>query len=464
MKHLTFLSLIIVAALVLGACAPAATIAPTMAPKATETSAPTEMPKPTATLQPKDIVDTAVADGRFTTLAAALTAAGLVDTLKGEGPFTVFAPTDDAFAKLPAGTVESLLKAENLEQLKSILLYHVVAGKVMAADVTMLESAETVFGKPVMVKTDMGSVYINDAMVVLTDIETSNGVIHVIDTVLLPPADKLDIVDTAVADGRFTTLAAALTAAGLVDTLKGEGPFTVFAPTDDAFAKLPAGTVESLLKAENLEQLKSILLYHVVAGKVMAADVTMLESAETVFGKPVMVKTDMGSVYINDAMVVLTDIETSNGVIHVIDTVLLPPADKLDIVDTAVADGRFTTLAAALTAAGLVDTLKGEGPFTVFAPTDDAFAKLPAGTVESLLKAENLEQLKSILLYHVVDGKVMAADVIKLTSALTLEGTDVTIKIDGDKVYINDAQVIITDIETLNGVIHVIDMVLLPTK
>ncbi len=325
MKQLTFLSLIIVAALVLGACAPAATIAPTMAPKATETSAPTEMPKPTATPQPKDIVDTAVADGRFTTLAAALTAAGLVDTLKGEGPFTVFAPTDDAFAKLPAGTVESLLKAENLEQLKSILLYHVVAGKVMAADVTMLESAETVFGKPVMVKTDMGNVYINDAMVVLTDIETSNGVIHVIDTVLLPPADKLDIVDTAVADGRFTTLAAALTAAGLVDTLKGEGPFTVFAPTDDAFAKLPAGTVESLLKAENLEQLKSILLYHVVAGKVMAADVTMLESAETVLGKPVMVKMDMGNVYINDAMVVMTDIETSNGVIHVIDTVLLPP-------------------------------------------------------------------------------------------------------------------------------------------
>ena len=324
MKHLTFLSLIIVAALVLGACAPAATIAPTMAPKATETSAPTEMPKPTATLQPKDIVDTAVADGRFTTLAAALTAAGLVDTLKGEGPFTVFAPTDDAFAKLPAGTVESLLKAENLEQLKSILLYHVVAGKVMAADVTMLESAETVFGKPVMVKTDMGSVYINDAMVVLTDIETSNGVIHVIDTVLLPPADKLDIVDTAVADGRFTTLAAALTAAGLVDTLKGEGPFTVFAPTDDAFAKLPAGTVESLLKAENLEQLKSILLYHVVDGKVMAADVIKLTSALTLEGTDVTIKIDGDKVYINDAQVIITDIETLNGVIHVIDMVLLP--------------------------------------------------------------------------------------------------------------------------------------------
>jgi transforming growth factor-beta-induced protein len=432
-----------------------------MAPKATETSAPTAMPKPTETLQPKDIVDTAVADGRFTTLVAAVTAAGLVDTLKGEGPFTVFAPTDDAFAKLPAMTVENLLKPENIEQLKSILLYHVVAGKVMAADVTKLESAETVLGKSVTIKLDMGNVYINDAKVVLTDIETSNGVIHVIDTVLLPPADQLDIVDTAVADGRFTTLVAAVTAAGLVDTLKGEGPFTVFAPTDDAFAKLPAGTVESLLKPENLEQLKNILLYHVVAGKVMAADVVKLEKAATVLGPSVKITVDGSKVMINDAEVLITDIETSNGVIHVIDTVILPPAD---IVDTAGADGRFTTLVAALQAADLVDALKAAGPFTVFAPTDDAFAKLPAGTVESLLKPENLEQLKSILLYHVVSGKVMAADVIKLTSAVTLQGTDVTIKIDGDKVYINDAQVIITDIETLNGVIHVIDMVLLPAK
>lgn len=146
MKRLTFLSLIVVVALVLGACTPAATPAPTMATKPTATSVPTEMPKPTETPQPKDIVDTAVADGRFTTLVAAVTAAGLVDTLKGEGPFTVFAPTDNAFAKLPAGTVESLLKPENLEQLKSILLYHVVDGKVMAGDVVKLTSAVTFKG------------------------------------------------------------------------------------------------------------------------------------------------------------------------------------------------------------------------------------------------------------------------------------------------------------------------------
>lgn len=136
------------------------------------------------------------------------------------------------------------------------------------------------------------------------------------------------------------------------------------------------------------------------------------------------------------------------------------------IVDTAVADGRFTTLVAAVQAAGLVETLKGEGPFTVFAPTDDAFAKLPAGTVEDLLKAENLETLKNILLYHVVPGTVMAADVLSLdgkSADTALAGQQLAISIKDGKVYLNETvQVIITDIETSNGVIHVIDTVLLP--
>jgi len=164
---------------------------------------------------------------------------------------------------------------------------------------------------------------------------------------------------------------------------------------------------------------------------------------------------------------VITDIETSNGVIHVIDSVILPPAELSDIVDTAVADGRFTTLVAAVQAAGLVETLKGEGPFTVFAPTDEAFAKLPAGTVEDLLKPENLESLKNILLYHVVAGKVMAADVVTLNGQAAdtaLESQQLRITVMDGKVYLNDTvQVIITDIETSNGVIHVLDAVLLPS-
>jgi len=136
--------------------------------------------------QSQDIVDTAVAAGSFKTLAAALKAAGLVDTLKGKGPFTVFAPTDDAFAKLPAGTLEDLLKPENKQKLTQILTYHVVPGKVMAADVVKLKTAKTVNGKAVQIAVDGGTVRVDNAKVVKTDIAASNGVIHVIDAVILP--------------------------------------------------------------------------------------------------------------------------------------------------------------------------------------------------------------------------------------------------------------------------------------
>jgi transforming growth factor-beta-induced protein len=470
-------SILLLASLVLSACAAAA-----VEPEPMPTTAPTQAPLPTATPMPEpevlDIVDTAVADGRFTTLAAALGAADLVDTLKGEGPFTVFAPTDEAFAQLPEGTVEALL--EDIPQLTDILLYHVVPGKVMAADVVGLdgqEAATALEGKNIAISIVDGKVFLNESVeVIITDIEASNGVIHVIDSVLLPPADEaaaeMDIVDTAVADGRFTTLAAALGAADLVDTLKGEGPFTVFAPTDEAFAQLPEGTVEALL--EDIPQLTDILLYHVVPGKVMAADVVGLDGQEAgtaLEGKNIAISIVDGKVFLNESVeVIITDIEASNGVIHVIDSVLLPPADEaaaeMDIVDTAVADGRFTTLAAALGAADLVDTLKGEGPFTVFAPTDEAFAKLPEGTVEALL--EDIPQLTDILLYHVVPGKVMAADVVGLDgqeAGTALEGKNIAISIVDGKVFLNESvEVIITDIETTNGVIHVIDAVLLPPQ
>jgi transforming growth factor-beta-induced protein len=318
------LAVLLVLTFVLAACAPAATPAPT-ATEMPATVAPTATTAPTATPAPMDIVDTAVADGRFTTLVAAVKAAGLVDALKGPGPLTVFAPTDDAFKKLPAGTVDSLLKPENQDKLKSILLYHVVNGAVQSTDVAKMTSTTTLEGDNVNIKVDMGNVYINDAKVVIADIKTSNGIIHVIDTVLLPPQKLGTIVDVAVADGRFTTLVAALKAAGLVDTLNGAGPFTVFAPTDDAFKKLPAGTVESLLKPENLAKLKNILLYHVVSGKVMAADVVKLTSAKSVLGQDLTITVKDGKVFLNgNVQIIITDVPASNGVIHVIDTVLLP--------------------------------------------------------------------------------------------------------------------------------------------
>ena len=273
------------------------------------------------------IVETAVAAGNFKTLVAAVQAAELVDTLNGKGPFTVFAPTDEAFAKLPKGTLEMLLKPENKAKLAAILTYHVVPGSVKAADVVKLKNAATVQGQRVDIKVDAGKVMVDGANVVATDVACSNGVIHVIDTVILPVDGT--IVDVAAKNGSFNTLVAAVKAAGLVETLSGKGPFTVLAPTDAAFAKLPAGTLEMLLKPENKKQLVDILTYHVVPGVAAYSDqVVKMSQVPTVLGTPITVTVTDGKVRLNDSNVVATDVEASNGVIHVVDTVILPTAKK----------------------------------------------------------------------------------------------------------------------------------------
>ncbi len=275
---------------------------------------------------------------------------------------------------------------------------------------------------------------------------------------------KKDIVDTAVGAGKFTKLAAALQAAGLVDTLKGPGPFTVFAPSDDAFAKIPADKLDALLKDK--AALGAVLKAHVVSGKVMAADVTKLTSASTLNGS-FPVKASADGVMIGNAKVVQTDIECSNGVIHVIDTVLMPddksaaaPPAKLDLLGTAEKAGNFKTLAKLVVDSGLADTLKGPGPFTIFAPTDEAFAKIDKKTLAALAADKN--KLAAVLKYHVVAGRVMAADVVKLKTAKTVNGKEVKVTADKSGVMIDKAKVVTPDIDCSNGVIHVIDTVLMP--
>lgn len=295
----------------------------------------------------KDIVDVAVENGGFTTLVAAVQQAGLVDALKAEGPYTVFAPTDDAFAVLLDETgmsAEDLLGAENLSD---ILLYHVVEGEFNAEAVIELVGdadyvlVDTLAGVPVKVSVDMGSVYINDAMVALPDVEASNGVIHVVDSVIMPPSKTItDIVveSASMTEGaEFTTLLVAVTEADLAATLAGEGPFTVFAPTDAAFgAALEALniTAEDLLASEDLA---GILLYHVVGGEealysndVAAALAEAGEEGlmvETLNGASFTVTADDEGIYVDGAKIIITDILASNGVIHVIDAVILPPAE-----------------------------------------------------------------------------------------------------------------------------------------
>src|SRR5690349_10132048 len=273
---------------------------------------------------------------------------------------------------------------------------------------------------------------------------------------------ETNIVQTALAAGQFTTLASLLTKAGLVDTLSNGGPFTVFAPTDAAFAKVPKATLDAL--AANPAQLKSVLLYHVVPGRVTAADVVKLDSAKTLEGRSLAINVRDSSVFIDGAKVTTPDVTASNGVIHVIDSVLIPKdataAPAKNIVQTAIAAGQFKTLASLLTKAGLAGTLQGKGPFTVFAPTDAAFAKVPKATLAALGKDK--AKLRAVLLYHVVKGRLSAAKVAKLHSVRTLNGDKVRITVRAGKVRVGGARVTATDIGASNGVIHVLDRVLIP--
>ena len=401
---------------------------------------------PTAT--PNDIPRTAQCTGIHNSLVAAVIQAELLETLQGTGPFTVFAPTDQAFTD--AGIdLASLSTPEGKQTLTDILLYHVVPAAVPASAVTECLSADAANGQPLSFTVD-GGVMVNGANVTLADVNTSNGIIHVIDKVLTPSNTPNDIPRTAQCTGIHDTLVTAVIQGGLLETLQGEGPFTVFAPTDQAFAD--AGID---LAAVSQSDLADILTYHVVSGAVPASAVTDCMSADTVNGNPLSFTVD-GGVMVNGANVTLADVNTSNGVIHVIDKVLLPTATPNDIPRTAQCTGIHNTLVTAVIQAGLLETLQGEGTFTVFAPTDQAFTD--AGIDLTTL---NQSQLSDILLYHVLDSSV-------LSSAIT-DGLEITM-VNGDNatfsttsgVMINGANVTLADVATSNGVVHVIDMVLMP--
>jgi len=297
--------------------------------------------------QTETIVDVAVSNEDFSTLVAAVTEAELVEALSSEGPFTVFAPTNDAFAAL---LEEMEIGAEDLlasEDLSDILLYHVVAGEFDAASVIELVGdndyvlVDTLNGTPVKVSVQDGAVFVNDSQVVAADVEASNGVIHVVDSVILPPSQTIAeiVVDAASMgeDSEFTILLAAVLEANLAEALSGEGPFTVFAPTDAAFA----AALEALdVSAEELlanPDLASILLYHVVGGEealysndVVAALDGMNDgvSVDTLLeGDPIKVTANEMGIYVDGAQIIQTDILASNGVIHVIDAVILPDGE-----------------------------------------------------------------------------------------------------------------------------------------
>jgi uncharacterized surface protein with fasciclin (FAS1) repeats len=269
----------------------------------------------------------------------ALKAGKLTGALSGKGPFTVFAPINEAFAKLPKSTLNALLDPKNIKELDRILEYHVVAGAaVLKADIMNGERVKTLEGQNVQATISSNGVFVNQAKVITADVHASNGVVHIIDAVLMPPQKNVavlmppqkNIVDLAAGTADLSTLVTALKAGKLTGALSGKGPFTVFAPTNEAFAKLPKSTLNALLDPKNIKELDRILEYHVVAGAVvLKADIRNGERVKTLEGQNVQATISSKGVFVNHAQVITADVHASNGVVHIIDAVLMPPPGSI---------------------------------------------------------------------------------------------------------------------------------------
>ena len=473
------------------------------------------VPEPTS-----NIVQLASGNNNLSSLVAAIgqADAGLDATLSGAGPFTVFAPTNAAFTALLNALGDDYNSLADFDTqaekdlLRDILLYHVIPAEVKSTDLAVGNVGTALSGNTIEVIASGSGFVIGDASevnanITAADNEATNGVVHLIDKVLLPQAaiaflnslgeePELNIVETAQGNENLSSLVAALIQAdaGLVEVLSGAGPFTVFAPTNAAFAALldalgdDFNSLEDFDTEEEKALLAKVLSYHVVAGAAaLSTDLTNGQMIATVQGEDVTISLE-GGVFIQDATetdaaVVVADVLTTNGVVHVIDKVLLPQevldalAPQANIVETAQSVPDLSLLVDALIQAdaGLVEVLSGEGPFTVFAPTNAAFAALLDALGDDFNSLEDFdtpaekELLAKVLTYHVVSGAAaLSTDLTAGQMIPTVQGENVTINLTGG-VFIQDAtdtdaEVVMADVETSNGVVHVINKVLLPQE
>jgi len=411
-----------------------------------------------APIEYRTIVDLAVATDDLSTLVTALTTADLVDTLSGPGPFTVLAPTNEAFA--------AIVVPSNVTDLTNVLLYHVINGAIVSGDLSDGLVAPTVLGGQNTVTANLvGGVGFFDSMggkslVITADIVASNGVIHIVDAVLIPSGTVNDVTSNV---ETLSSLDGALVANGLNTTLAGPGNYTLFAPSNDAVTAFVAenGVIDS-----------ELLLYHVLPARYLSADIpdgeTVLPSANTA-GTELTVINNGSGIFVRDVngrvgAVTTANLNTMNGVVHIIDIVL----DNVNatnitipnIVEIAVATPDLSTLVSALTTADLVDTLSGPGPFTVLAPTNEAFAAIDVPS--------NVTDLTNVLLYHVINGAIVSGDLTDGLVAPTVLGgqNTVTANLVGGVGFYDSmggkSLVITADIVASNGIIHIVDAVLIP--
>lgn len=409
-------------------------------------------------LPSETVVDIALDNG-FSTLATAVTTAELLPALTD--PFatlTVFAPTNDAFDDLAAELNTDINGLLALSNLADILTYHVLGSEVMAGDinngdvVNPLSTTNTLK----LTKTGGGMVYVNQAMVTSADIMADNGYVHVLDAVVLPSETVVDVA----LDNGFSTLATAVITAELLPALTD--PFatlTVFAPTNEAFDSLAANLNTDIAGLLALANLGDILTYHVLGSEVMAGDINNGDVVNplSTTNSLKLTKTSGGMVYVNQAMVTSADIMSDNGYVHVLNEVVLPSET---VVDVAIDNG-FSALTTAVITAELLPALTDPfEEYTVFAPTNDAFDALATDLGTDLAGILALPNLSDILLYHVVSGRVLSTALTNGEVA-TLNGASVTVDVSSG-VMIDNATVTSADIEVDNGVVHVIDAVLVP--
>jgi transforming growth factor-beta-induced protein len=413
-----------------------------------------------------DDIITLAQDNGFNALAAALAKADLVGALQGEGPFTVFAPTDEAFEALLTAIGQESIDDVPADVLEQILLYHVVEGAVFSEEIAA-GNVTTLEGTAIALATS-GGITVNGTNVISPfDTEASNGVIHTIDEVLVPSsvAQFVDsVLEPAYFSESFTTLVAAVVKADLVSTLLETPNLTIFAPSNDAFT---AAGID--VSATDAETLGDVLAYHVLTSKVLSSGLP--GSATTFGGDDIFFSITDDGVFINGSTeIVAVDIESGTGVVHVLDNVLLPPAGN--VVDIAVETDNFSSLVAALTRTttegeiNLVDVLNGEGPFTVIAPTNAAFQALLDSNPEwTTLNDIPIGILVEVLTYHVVGARAYDVDLAGAVDANnelgTVQGQNLTFNL--TNLTINSTvNITSTNIHGTNGVIHVIDAVLVP--
>ena len=406
------------------------------------------------------VVDVAIDNG-FTSLTTAVVTAELLPALcEPFATYTVFAPNNDAFTAIATGLGTDINGLLALPNLADILLYHVLGSEVPSSAVTngAIVSPLSTTNTLKLTKKANGDIFVNQAQVLLPDVEASNGVVHVLGGVVVPFET---VVDVAIDNG-FTSLTTAVVTAELLPALTNPlATLTVFAPTNAAFDAIAAGLGTDINGLLALPNLADILTYHVLGTEVAAAAITngQIVSPLSTTNTLKLTKKANGDVFVNQAQVVTPDIDGGNGIVHVLDAVVVPFET---VVDVAIDNG-FTTLTTAVVTAELLPALSNPlGTFTVFAPTNEAFASAATALGTDLNGLLALPNLADVLLYHVVGSEALSTSLTDGQLITTLQGTDVEVNIEGMNVFINESQVTLADVDAQNGVVHVINAVLLP--